>query len=190
MKKPSVFALLAVLAAAGAAEANGREEAAQQPKEGAAERREGEAEKSAKADAQKSAPSRPTGEQASGTIRTLDKRTRVLTLESAGRTHELKVPETATVFVDGRIGAWQDLKEGQKVRAAWEEKHGANDVRWIEVRPPEPQPKDGTNAPGPRAPAPGTETTPGTPGTTGPQGGAWPGSPTRPERGPGVPGRP
>lgn len=90
--------------------------------------------------------------QINGRIRTIDRNARTIAIEAKGQTQELALPESATVFLEGRLGTWEDLKEGQQVRAAFEERQGERTIRWIEVTP-------GTS-PAPRPPARAEAVTP------------------------------
>ena len=70
-----------------------------------------------------------------GQITSLDTDAKTIAIDQAGQTLELKLPENATVFVNGRLGSFTDLREGQQVRAAFEERQGQKSLRWIEVKP-------------------------------------------------------
>lgn len=65
----------------------------------------------------------------------------------------LHVDKDTTIFVDGRTGALSDLKEGQEVRASFEEKAGMKHANWIEVTTAGPMMKEREEKP----------TTPGSP---------------------------
>jgi Cu/Ag efflux protein CusF len=71
--------------------------------------------------------------QIAGQIMTVDKARKEVTIDQRGKTLDLKLTESATVFVNGRLGSLEDLKEGQQVRAAFEERGGQRNLRWIEV---------------------------------------------------------
>lgn len=81
--------------------------------------------------------------QINGRIRTIDRAAKTIAIEGKGQTQELTLTENATVFLEGRLGTWEDLSEGQQVRAAFEERQGQRTIRWIEVTPgtsPAPRP--------------------------------------------------
>lgn len=112
-----------------------------------------------------------TTQQVSGEIVQIDQQARTVTIDSPERAEEmeLEVADDATVFHEGRIGEFEQLEEGQQVRASFSEQAGENQARWIEVVPEEVQQQPGTDQPGTEQPGteqPGTEQ-PGTqqPGT-------------------------
>jgi Cu/Ag efflux protein CusF len=70
-----------------------------------------------------------------GQIKTVNRSTKEIAIDQAGKQQSLKLSENATVFTNGRLGSFEDLKEGQQVRAAYEERGGQKTLRWIEVMP-------------------------------------------------------
>jgi Cu/Ag efflux protein CusF len=74
--------------------------------------------------------------QVQGTISKLDPQGKSLTVLEGEQPTQLSLNESATVFVDGRLGTADDLQEGQQVRAAFDEANGNRTVRWIEVTTP------------------------------------------------------
>ncbi len=93
----------------------------------------------------------------------------VVIAQPDGQQQSLKLGSNATVFLQGRLGSFSDLKEGQQVRAAYEMQNGQKTLRWIEVRPTSDtvQPK-----------APSAQPYPGSGGDA-PASGAWKGSKTK-----------
>lgn len=59
-----------------------------------------------------------------------------VTIASGGKPMRFELHQSSTIFVDGRLGGLQDLKEGVEVRAAYESRDGQVTIRWIEVAPP------------------------------------------------------
>ena len=84
----------------------------------------------------------------SGEIRGVDKQARTITIDEAGRLQTLRVDDRSTVFLEGRLGSLEDLREGQQVRAAYEERGTERSLRWIEVNPA-PVAKPGGSGPEP-----------------------------------------
>lgn len=70
-----------------------------------------------------------------GEIRGIDKQARTITIDQSGRLQTLRVDDRSTVFLEGRLGSLDDLREGQQVRAAYEERGTERSLRWIEVNP-------------------------------------------------------
>jgi len=70
-----------------------------------------------------------------GQITKIDPASRNVTIQEAKASRTLKLGDDTTVFVEGRLGTAQDLKEGQQVRAAFETHSGQLTLRWIEVAP-------------------------------------------------------
>lgn len=107
------------------------------------------------ADEKAGAPTPPPGRTGSfasnqivGQIKVIDKDSKQLTIDQAGRPQEIKLGDNATVFLEGRLGSVEDLKEGQQVRAAYEEKAGEKTLRWIEVNPSATGRQGSTGTPG------------------------------------------
>jgi Cu/Ag efflux protein CusF len=73
--------------------------------------------------------------QVVGKIKSVNRSTKEVTIDQAGEVQKLKLSDNATVFTNGRLGAFEDLREGQQVRAAYEERGGQKTLRWIEVTP-------------------------------------------------------
>lgn len=94
-----------------------------------------------------------TTNQLTGELQSIDRDRKTLTIDQAGQTQLLKLDDRATVFLEGRLGSFEDLKEGQQVRAAFEEKEGTRTLRWIEVNP---KPAPARPAPAPVPPERGT----------------------------------
>jgi len=70
-----------------------------------------------------------------GNIQKIDKSNKSITIDQAGQPQDMKYTDSATVFMNGRLGGFTDLQEGQQVRAAFDEKNGTKTLRWIEVTP-------------------------------------------------------
>ena len=73
--------------------------------------------------------------EATGRIRAIDKDRNQLTI-APGEKQEavnLVIDRTTTIFVDGRIGKLDDVREGNEVRASYELKQGSNRAQWIEI---------------------------------------------------------
>jgi len=73
--------------------------------------------------------------QVVGQIKNIDHSQNALTIDQNGKQQDLKLSGNPTVFMNGRLGSLSDLKEGQQVRAAYEERDGQKNLRWIEVTP-------------------------------------------------------
>src|SRR6185437_4841705 len=73
-----------------------------------------------------------------GRIQQIDKTQHQLTIAQAGKTQSLKFGDNSTIFYEGRLGSIDDLKEGQEVRAAYEERDGQKNLRWLDVTSKEP----------------------------------------------------
>ena len=73
--------------------------------------------------------------QVAGRVTSVNRSSKQLTIDEAGQQKEMKIPDNVTVFVNGRLGSIDDLREGQEVRAAYEERSGQKSLRWIEVKP-------------------------------------------------------
>ncbi len=71
-----------------------------------------------------------------GHVDAMDPAKNTITITRPGRNGVYRLTAATTVFVDGRLGELQDLKPGQDVRAAFENREGELTVRWIEVAPP------------------------------------------------------
>ena len=129
MNRQTWFAALGALALAGTARAEMGTVGADKPVE---------AQKPA--EAQKAGTPAKTGtfasNQVSGEISHLDKSAKEITVKSGAEEQTLKMGDNATVFLEGRLGAFDDLKEGQQVRAAFEPREEGKSLRWIEVNPP------------------------------------------------------
>lgn len=129
MNRQTWFAALGALALAGTARAEMGTVGADKPVE---------AQKPA--EAQKAGTPAKTGtfasNQVSGEISHLDKSAKEITVKSGAEEETLKMGDNATVFLEGRLGAFDDLKEGQQVRAAFEPREEGKSLRWIEVNPP------------------------------------------------------
>jgi Cu/Ag efflux protein CusF len=74
--------------------------------------------------------------QLTGRISHIDKEAKEVTVRAGPDEQTLKMGDNATVFLEGRLGTFEDLKEGQQVRAAYEPREEAKSLRWIEVNPP------------------------------------------------------
>lgn len=57
-------------------------------------------------------------------------------LEETGERVELRVDGDTTIFLPGRTGRLVDLKEGQRVRAAYEPRARGSVAQWIELQEP------------------------------------------------------
>jgi Cu/Ag efflux protein CusF len=73
--------------------------------------------------------------QINGQVQAFEPMQKKITIDQSGKKQELKLTDDTTVFVDGRLGSVMDLKEGQEVRAAFENRDGGKSLRWIEVTP-------------------------------------------------------
>lgn len=73
--------------------------------------------------------------QLTGQIKSIDKSQKSITIDQSGKQQSLKLTDNATVFMNGRLASLDDLKEGQQVRAAYEDRGGQKSLRWIEVTP-------------------------------------------------------
>ena len=73
-----------------------------------------------------------------GPIAAVDTRggTLTLTLEEASGRVELRVDGDTTIFLPGRTGRLEDLKAGQRVRAAYEPRERGSVAQWIELLEP------------------------------------------------------
>jgi len=71
-----------------------------------------------------------------GQIKTVEPRKQSITVSVNGHDQSYAMGNSTTVFVEGRLGALQDLKAGQDVRAAFDNHNGQRSIRWIEVTPP------------------------------------------------------
>ncbi len=110
------------------------------------------------------APSKPgptfASNQLTGKIQSVDPTAKQVTIaQPNGQQENLTLGENATVFMHGRLGSFQDLKEGQQVRAAYELKNGQKTLRWIEVTPSTEQQQPGATPPA--TPQPEEKGTPG-----------------------------
>lgn len=59
-----------------------------------------------------------------------------VTLQEASEQVELRVNADTTIFLPGRTGRLMDLKEGQRVRAAYEPQNHHSVAQWIELLEP------------------------------------------------------
>lgn len=113
----------------------------------------------------KPAPTTPTGaQQVTGELRAIDRDAHTVTIDQGGQLRTYRMDDRSTVFLEGRLGNLDDLKEGQQVRAAWEERGTEKSVRWLEVNPPDrrqgsaPEPSGTVGAPPEQRPdAPGRD---------------------------------
>jgi hypothetical protein len=73
-----------------------------------------------------------------GPITSVNARTGTVTvaLEEASERVELRVDGDTTIFLPGRTGRLTDLKEGQRVRAAYEPRARGSVAQWIELLEP------------------------------------------------------
>jgi Cu/Ag efflux protein CusF len=131
MKRQTWFAALSALALAGTARAQmgGNVGGTDQPDESMRQeqtRKPGETSKAGTF----------ASNQVSGEISHIDKSAKEVTVKSGPQEQTLKMGDNATVFLEGRLGSFEDLKEGQQVRAAYEPREDAKSLRWIEVNPP------------------------------------------------------
>jgi Cu/Ag efflux protein CusF len=74
--------------------------------------------------------------QVTGEISHIDKGAKEVTVKTGDEEKTLTMGDNATVFLEGRLGSFEDLKEGQQVRAAYEPREETKSLRWIEVNPP------------------------------------------------------
>ncbi len=130
MKRQTWFAALGALALAGTAQAQmgGNVGGADQPDEAMRQEQ-----------TQKREPAKTgafASNQVSGEISHIDKSAKEVTVKSGAQEQTLTMGDNATVFLEGRLGSFEDLKEGQQVRAAYEPREEAKSLRWIEVNPP------------------------------------------------------
>jgi Cu/Ag efflux protein CusF len=153
MKRQTWFAALSALALAGTARA---EMGTDQTTDDSMHQ-----EQMPKKSAQKSGSF--SSNQLTGEITSIDKSEKEITVKSGADEQTLKMGDNATVFLEGRLGSFEDLKEGQQVRAAYEPREEAKSLRWIEVNPPggaaKPEQKPNT------APGGGADTGTGSAGT-------------------------
>jgi hypothetical protein len=96
--------------------------------------------------------------QVLGRIQSLGSRHETVTLDVGGTDQRYQLGSQTTVFVEGRLGSAQDLKEGQQVRAAFEAQDGTKTIRWIEVTPAIASIQPPDTQPGVHAPSGGTGT--------------------------------
>ncbi len=125
MKRHTWIAALCSLAIGGAATAQGGTGSSAPPDQGM----------NAPAREKPSKPGTFSSTQLTGRLSSIDKDAGEVTIDHAGQTQVLKLGDNTTVFTEGRLGSIEDLKEGQQVRAAFEEKGGERTLRWIEVNP-------------------------------------------------------
>lgn len=97
--------------------------------------------------------------QASGRILQWSPDSGELLLQTSSEDLPLVVQDSATVFVNGRLGEREEIQKGQSVRAAYEHKGDERRVRWLEVLPEQKdEPTPGRTAPkktaSPKRPAP------------------------------------
>lgn len=104
-----------------------------------------------------------------GALRTLRRSPSVVVVEPSDRGERLTLEATdgTAIFVEGRLGSFEDLREGQQVRAAFDEREGRRVLRWIEVQA-------GARMETPREEATGESIGPPQPRHVPPQGGALP----------------
>lgn len=65
-----------------------------------------------------------------GKIQSIDVAGKEITLDNGSK---LVLDENATISVEGKMGKLEDLKEGAKVKASYEEKDGKNVTTQLEV---------------------------------------------------------
>ncbi|WP_224240952.1 hypothetical protein [Hyalangium gracile] len=71
-----------------------------------------------------------------GPIKAVNAAGGTLTLEHSGGQVELRVDGTTTIFLPGRTGRLEDLRTGQRIRAAYEPRERGAAAQWIELMEP------------------------------------------------------
>lgn len=71
-----------------------------------------------------------------GQITAVNTRGGTLTLEYPGGQVELRVEGTTTLFLPGGTGRLEDLRAGQRIRAAYEPRERGAVAQWIELMEP------------------------------------------------------
>lgn len=76
-------------------------------------------------------------EEVEGRVQSIDPATGAIVVEQGDRTVRLEAAGETAVFVDGGVGAFEDLKEGLAVRASFSDEGGRRVAHWIELPRPE-----------------------------------------------------
>ncbi|WP_373045023.1 hypothetical protein [Vulgatibacter sp.] len=80
-------------------------------------------------------------QEVEGRVRSVDSSKGIVVVEETDGTVPLTAATETSVFVDGGVGGFADLREGQPVRASYVTEDGKRIARWIEI--PRPEDEDG-----------------------------------------------
>ena len=77
--------------------------------------------------------------EAAGLVQAIDRDRNQLTVNVKALPVTLQIDKTTTIFVNGRTGTLDDVREGTTVRASYALKKGCNHAQWIEISKPAPR---------------------------------------------------